>query len=60
MVVAKDKMREEHHILRIDKKADVEAINYSLEEILHEEIQTYTKLEFEQYMRQTKEQKVQT
>ena len=36
----------------MDKKTDLEAVNLSLEEILNEEVKTFTKMEYVQYMTQ--------
>ena len=52
MVVATDKFQESYHIIRLDKKTDVESINLTLEDILNEEVKTFTKMEYVQYMTQ--------
>jgi len=42
MIVASDKHREKFHIIRIDKKSDMDALNYNLEDLLKEEVMTFT------------------
>lgn len=34
MIIGVDKLEQEYHIIRMDKKTDVETINLSLEDIL--------------------------
>jgi hypothetical protein len=50
MVEACDKHQEEYHIIRIDKKTDVDSGQYHLEDIIKEEIKTFTKKDKERYM----------
>lgn len=38
MIVASDKHQEQFHIIRIEKKTDVESQNFHLEDIIKEEI----------------------
>jgi len=38
MIVGSDKYEEEFHIIRFDKKTDMESINVRLDEIIHEEL----------------------
>ena len=50
MIVGSDKCEEEFHIIRFDKKTDMESCNVRLDEIIHEELQTFTKEELQSYM----------
>ena len=50
MLIGADKYEEEFHVIRFDKKTDMESVNYRLDEIIHEEIQTFTKEELQMYM----------
>jgi hypothetical protein len=52
MIVATDKFQEAFHIIRIDKKTDVEASSTPLDEIINEEVKTFTKKEYIAYMTQ--------
>ncbi len=38
VVIGSDKHEEEFHVIRIDKKGDLDASNSRLEDIIHEEI----------------------
>lgn len=38
MIVASDEHQEQFHVIRIDKKTDVESQNFHLEDIIKEEI----------------------
>ena len=46
MIAASDKFEKEYHIIRIQKKTDLESLKFSLEGILSEEVQTFTKDEY--------------
>ena len=46
MIVATDKFQESYHIIRLDKKTDVEAQSLQLEDIINEEVKTFTKQEY--------------
>ena len=50
MVVGTDKHKEEWHILKFDKYTDMEVMGKKLEDIISEEIKTFTKEEYKQYM----------
>ena len=50
MIEASDKHQEEFHILRIDKKTDETSGHYHLEDIIKEELKTFTKKEKEKFM----------
>jgi hypothetical protein len=57
MIVASEKFEKEYHIIRIDKKSDLESLKFNLEGILNEEVHTFTKEEYLNYMAQLKDQK---
>jgi len=46
MIVATDKFQEAYHIIRLDKKTDLEAQSLQLEDIINEEVKTFTKQEY--------------
>ena len=50
MVVGSDKKQEQWHILKFDKYTDMEAVGKKLEDIMIEEIKTFTMEEYVRYM----------
>ena len=52
MIIGVDKLEQDYHVIRLDKKTDVETINLQLEDILQEEVRTMTKKEYQLYMTQ--------
>ena len=57
IVVGSDKEETEFHVFKIEKKNDDEAPNIGLDEIIHEEVQTFSKKEFEEYMKAARKQR---
>ena len=57
MIVASEKFEKEYHIIRIDKKTDLESLKFNIEGILNEEVHTFTKEEYSNYMAQLKDPK---
>lgn len=55
LVASCDKNKSEYHVLRLIKYNDLEAITKSLEDIVIEEVQSFTKLEYQAYMQKFKE-----
>ena len=54
MVVASDKHQEEWHVIFIDKKLSTDS-DVTLDDIIKEEIKTFTKSEFDQYIKDYRE-----
>ena len=50
MIEASDKHQEEFHILRIDKRTDESSGQYHLEDIINEEVKTFTRKEKDKFM----------
>lgn len=55
MIIASDKFEEQHHIIRIEKRGDVESLNFNLEDLIHEEVENYSKAGVERYLKDLKD-----
>jgi hypothetical protein len=42
MIVGSDKFEKEYHIIRLDKKTDLESLKFNLDGILNEELHTFS------------------
>ena len=55
MIIASDKFEEQFHIIRIEKRGDVESLNFSLDDIISEEIDVFSKAELDKYLKNLKD-----
>ena len=55
MIIASDKLEEQYHIIRIEKRGDVESLNFNLDDIIHEEIEVFSKAGLDRYLKDLKD-----